>query len=164
MKFDDILSEINGFGKFQIMLVLMQMLSRITLPCHFLLNNFMAAVPDHHCNLTSLDDGDAVFRSLTAEQKVAAGIPTEKHGSPSSCRMYVQPRYQNYSGNSSSEDEGSVHCQNGWVYDNSTFKSTLATEVRFTLFHFCLKRGRYAFLILTFLIFIFILIYSIYRF
>ncbi|XP_016890631.1 solute carrier family 22 member 7-like [Cynoglossus semilaevis] len=128
MKFDDILSEINGFGKFQIMLVLMQMLSRITLPCHFLLNNFMAAVPDHHCNLTSLDDGDAVFRSLTAEQKVAAGIPTEKHGSPSSCRMYVQPRYQNYSGNSSSEDEGSVHCQNGWVYDNSTFKSTLATE------------------------------------
>ncbi|XP_070835114.1 solute carrier family 22 member 7-like isoform X2 [Chaetodon trifascialis] len=127
MKFDSILSEINGFGKFQIMLIFMLTISRITLPCHFLLNNFMAAVPTHHCNVTALDDG-IVFRNLTADQKLAVGIPAEQDGTPSSCRMFSKPQYQHLSGSNSSEDAVTVQCQNGWVYDNSTFKSTLVTE------------------------------------
>lgn len=126
MKFDSILSEINGFGKFQMKLVLIQILSRITLPCHFLLNNFMAAVPPHHCDIMALDD---VFGNLTLEQKRAVGIPTEQDGTPSSCQMFSKPQYQHLSGSNSSEDAFTVQCQNGWVYDNSTFKSTLATEV-----------------------------------
>lgn len=128
MKFDSILSEINGFGKFQIKLVLIQMLSRITLPCHFLLNNFMAAVPPHYCNIIALDDGD-VFGNLTREQKLAVGVPAEQDGTPSSCQMFSKPQYQHLSGSNNSEDAFTVQCQNGWVYDNSTFKSTLATEV-----------------------------------
>ncbi|KAF1395285.1 hypothetical protein PFLUV_G00009960 [Perca fluviatilis] len=127
MKFDSILSEINGFGKFQIKLVLIQMLSRITLPCHFLLNNFMAAVPPHHCNISALDDG-GFFRNLTREQKLAVGVPAEQDGTPSSCQMFSKPQYQHLSGSNNSEDAFTVQCQNGWVYDNSTFKSTLATE------------------------------------
>ncbi|XP_051240520.1 solute carrier family 22 member 7-like isoform X2 [Dicentrarchus labrax] len=127
MKFDSILSEIDGFGKFQIKLVLIQMLSRITLPCHFLLNNFMAAVPSHHCNITALDDG-GIFGNLTQEQKLVVGIPAERDGAPSSCQMFSNPQYQHLSGSNSSEDTFTVQCQNGWVYDNSTFKSTLATE------------------------------------
>lgn len=128
MKFDSILSEINGFGKFQIRLVLIQMLSRITLPCHFLLNNFMAAVPSHHCNITALDDG-GVFFNLTQEQKLAVGVPAEQDGTPSSCQMFSKPQYQHLTGLNSSDNTVIVQCQNGWVYDNSTFKSTLATEV-----------------------------------
>lgn len=128
MKFDSILSEINGFGKFQIKLVLIQMLSRISLPCHFLLNNFMAAVPSHHCDITALDDG-GVFGNLTLEQKLAVGLPAEQDGTPSSCQMFSKPQYQHLSGSNSSEDTFTVQCQNGWVYDNSTFKSTVATEV-----------------------------------
>lgn len=128
MKFDSILSEINGFGKFQISLFLIQMLSRITLPCHFLLNIFMAAVPSHHCNVTGLDVG-GVFGNLTEEQKLAVGVPVEQDGSPSSCLMFSEPQYQHLSGLNSSEDAVTVQCQNGWVYDNSSFKSTLTTEV-----------------------------------
>ncbi|KAG8014759.1 Solute carrier family 22 member 7 [Nibea albiflora] len=127
MKFDSILSEINGFGKFQIKLVLIQMLSRITLPCHFLLNNFMAAVPSHHCNITALDDG-GVFGNLTLEEKMAVGIPADENGDQESCLMFSKPQYQHLSGSNISEDALTVPCQNGWVYDNSTFKSTLATE------------------------------------
>ncbi|XP_070684027.1 solute carrier family 22 member 7-like [Pempheris klunzingeri] len=127
MKFDNILSEINGFGKFQLKLVLIQILSRVTLPCHFLLNNFMAAVPSHHCDLTALDDG-GVLGNLTLEQKLAVGVPAEQDGTPSSCQMFSKPQYQHLSGSNSSEDTLIVQCQNGWVYDNSTFKSTLATE------------------------------------
>ncbi|KAM9363153.1 solute carrier family 22 member 7-like [Symphorus nematophorus] len=127
MKFDNILSEINGFGKFQIKLVLIQVLARITMPCHFLLNNFMAAVPSHHCNIAALDDG-GLFGNLTLEQKLAVGIPAEQDGTPNSCQMFSKPQYQNLSGSNRSEDAFTVPCQKGWVYDNSTFKSTLATE------------------------------------
>ncbi|XP_068583454.1 solute carrier family 22 member 7-like [Cebidichthys violaceus] len=125
MKFDSLLSEIDGFGKFQIKLLLIQILSRITLPCHFLLNNFMAAVPSHHCNIIALDDG-GVFGNLTQEQKLSVGVPAEQDGTLSSCQMFSKPQY--LSGLNSSEDAVIVQCQNGWVYDNSTFKSTLATE------------------------------------
>ncbi|XP_042341422.1 solute carrier family 22 member 7-like [Plectropomus leopardus] len=127
MKFDSILSDINGFGKFQIRLVFIQMLARVTLPCHFLLNNFMAAVPSHHCNIIALDDG-GVFGNLTQEQKLAVGVPAEQDGTPSSCQMFSKPQYQHLFNSNSSEDAPTVQCQNGWVYDNSTFKSTLATE------------------------------------
>lgn len=127
MKFDNILSDINGFGKFQIKLILIQLFSRITMPCHFLLNNFIAAVPAHHCNISALEDG-GIFRNLTLEQKLAAGIPAEQDGTLSSCQMFSQLQYQHLSTDNSSENAVTVQCQNGWVYDNSTFKSTLATE------------------------------------
>ncbi|KAM7394313.1 hypothetical protein PAMP_021126 [Pampus punctatissimus] len=117
----------NGFGKFQIKLVLIQILSRITIPLHFLLNNFIGAVPSHHCNISGLDDG-GVFGNLTLEQKLAVGIPAEQDGPLSSCLMFSVPQYKYLSASNSSEDKTIVPCQNGWVYDNSTFKSTLATE------------------------------------
>ncbi|XP_054897206.1 solute carrier family 22 member 7-like [Poeciliopsis prolifica] len=126
MKFDDVLSEINGFGKFQVKLFLIQMLSRITLPCHFLLNNFMGAVPPHHCNISTLEDG-GIFGNLTPYQKLLVSIPTEQDGTPSSCQMFEKPQYEYLSGNRS-EEAFIVECQSGWVYDHSTFKSTLVTE------------------------------------
>ncbi|KAM9856826.1 solute carrier family 22 member 7-like [Aulostomus maculatus] len=125
MKFDNILSEINGFGKFQIQLVLLQMISRIIIPCHFLLTNFMAAVPSHRCDIRALDDGGA-FLNLTLEQKLTRAIPSEHDGTLSSCLMFS--KLQNVSARNRSEDVFTVECQNGWVYDNSSFKSTLATE------------------------------------
>lgn len=128
MKFDSILTEIDGFGKFQIRLILIQILSRISLPCHFLLNNFMAAVPSHHCNITALDDG-GIFGNLTREQKLSVGVPSEQDGTLSSCQMFSEPQYQHLFGPNSTEDAVTVPCADGWVYDNSTFKSTLATEV-----------------------------------
>ncbi|XP_028316683.1 solute carrier family 22 member 7-like [Gouania willdenowi] len=130
MKFDSILSEINGFGKFQLRLILIQMLSRITLPCHFLLNNFMAAIPNHHCNISALDDGD-VFGNLTFQQKLAVSIPAEQDGTLNGCEMFPSPQYQYLLGSNSTGTKDAVTtvpCQNGWMYDNSTFKSTLATE------------------------------------
>ncbi|XP_029915678.1 solute carrier family 22 member 7-like [Myripristis murdjan] len=127
MQFDTILSDINGFGKFQILLVLIQSISRITIPFHFLLNNFIAATPSHHCNISTLDDG-GVFRNLTLEQRLAVGIPVQEDRTPSSCQMFAKPQYQFLSVSNSSEDPPTVSCQSGWVYDNSTFKSTLATE------------------------------------
>lgn len=89
----------------------------------------MAAVPSHHCNITALDDG-GIFGNLSQPEKLAAGVPTEPDGTLSSCQMFLKPQYH-LVGLNSSEDASIVQCQNGWVYDNSTFKSTLATEVSF---------------------------------
>lgn len=108
-------------------LVLLQILSRITVPCHFLLNNFMAAVPSHHCNISALDDGD-FFKNLTLDQQLAVGVPISHGGSPSSCTMYSKPQFQHLYGYNSSNNTEATDCQNGWVYDNSNFKSTIVTE------------------------------------
>uniref|UniRef100_A0A3Q1FJV2 Solute carrier family 22 member 7-like n=1 Tax=Acanthochromis polyacanthus TaxID=80966 RepID=A0A3Q1FJV2_9TELE len=85
------------------------------------------AVPSHHCNISTLDDG-GIFRNLTLPQKLAVGIPAEQDGTRSSCQMFSKPQYQYLSDSNSSEATSRVQCQNGWVYDNSTFKSTIATE------------------------------------
>ncbi|KAJ8361575.1 hypothetical protein SKAU_G00181000 [Synaphobranchus kaupii] len=127
MKFEDILAGINGFGKFQIMIVLIQCISRITLPFHFLLNNFMAAVPDHRCDIGGLDDGE-YFTNLTQDQRLSVSIPAQDDGSLSSCKMFREPQFHLLYNSSNATEIPAVPCQYGWVYDTSTFSSTLATE------------------------------------
>ncbi|XP_036963976.1 solute carrier family 22 member 7-like isoform X3 [Acanthopagrus latus] len=127
MKFDDILAEVTGFGRFQIMTILLMTAARMTLPFHYLLNNFIAAVPSHHCDITSLDYGDA-FRNLSHEERLIVSIPVQEDGTLSSCQMFAEPQYHLLIESSNITDLPTVPCQNGWMYDNTTFKSTLATE------------------------------------
>ncbi|XP_069395192.1 solute carrier family 22 member 7-like isoform X2 [Paralichthys olivaceus] len=126
MKFENILEEINGFGPFQILLIILLCSPRIVLPCHFLLNIFIGAVPPHHCDISGLDDGD-LFTNLTREQRLVVSVPLRDDGAPKSCEMFTEPRFHLLS-NGSGAELPAVPCQSGWVYDNSTFTSTLATE------------------------------------
>ncbi|XP_048862629.1 solute carrier family 22 member 7-like isoform X4 [Brienomyrus brachyistius] len=127
MKFENLLVEINGFGKYQILIFLLLVIPRFTLPFHFLLNIFIAAVPSHHCDIHVLDDGE-VFENLTQEQRMIVSIPAEEDGSLGSCQMFPQPQFHLLHGVSNTTAEPAVPCQNGWVYDTSTFASTIATE------------------------------------
>lgn len=128
MKFENVLAEVNGFGKFQIRTIILLVIPRMTLPFHFLLNNFIAFVPAHHCNISHLDDGD-IFRNLSQEEKLIVSVPVQPDGSPSSCQMFAEPQYHLLFNATNNTDAPKVPCQNGWTYDNTTFKSTLATEV-----------------------------------
>lgn len=136
MKFENVLEDINGFGRFQKMMIVINFIGRFSMPCHFMLNNFIAVVPSHHCDLTALDMGGAAFTNITPEQKLIIGVPMQEDGTPSSCQMYEEPQYHLLLGDSNGTQPQAVPCQSGWVFDNSTFKSTLATEVR----HVSLKR------------------------
>ncbi|XP_033494170.1 solute carrier family 22 member 7-like isoform X2 [Epinephelus lanceolatus] len=127
MKFEDILEEINGFGPFQILIIILLCIPRIVLPCHFLLNNFIAAFPPHHCDISTLGDG-GLLKNLTHEQRLTVSIPVREDGVPKSCEMFAEPQFQLLANGSISADLPTVQCQSGWVYDNSTFTSTLATE------------------------------------
>lgn len=130
MKFENILADINGFGRFQIMIITISFIGRFTMPCHFMLNNFIAAVPSHHCDISSLDDG-GVFRNLSQAERLIVSIPVQEDGTPNSCQMFAEPQYHLLLNSSNNTDLPTVPCQNGWWYDNTTFKSTLATEVSF---------------------------------
>uniref|UniRef100_A0A8C9ZHY4 Solute carrier family 22 member 6 n=1 Tax=Sander lucioperca TaxID=283035 RepID=A0A8C9ZHY4_SANLU len=127
MKFENVLAEVNGFGRFQLRTILLSVIPRVTLPFHFLLNNFIAVIPCHHCNISSLDDG-GVFRNLSQAEKLVVSIPLQADGTPNSCQMFAEPQYHLLLNSSNMTDLPTVPCQNGWVYDNSTFKSSLATE------------------------------------
>ncbi|KAJ8384786.1 hypothetical protein AAFF_G00198720 [Aldrovandia affinis] len=87
MKFENLLAEIDGFGKYQFLMVLLLVIPRCTLPAHFLLNNFIAAVPDHRCDISGLDGGDT-FVNLTQDQRLRISIPAQEDGTPSSCKMF----------------------------------------------------------------------------
>ncbi|XP_035519487.1 solute carrier family 22 member 7-like [Morone saxatilis] len=127
MKFEKILEEIGGFGPFQIAILILLSVPRIVLPCHFLLNNFIAGLPPHRCDISTLDDGGH-FGNLTQEQRLTISVPVREDGEPKSCEMFAEPQFQLLANRSSSADLPTVQCQSGWVYNNSTFTSTLATE------------------------------------
>ncbi|XP_055029182.2 solute carrier family 22 member 7 [Misgurnus anguillicaudatus] len=127
MKFEDLLTEINGFGRFQKMIVCISFIGRFTIPCHFLLTNFIAAIPSHHCDISHLD-ADGIFENLTQQERLTISIPAQVDGTPASCLMFSHPQFHLLSNSSSTTDLPVVQCQNGWEYDNSTFISTLATQ------------------------------------
>ncbi|XP_033479941.1 solute carrier family 22 member 7-like [Epinephelus lanceolatus] len=127
MKFENILENINGFGRFQIMIIFISFIGRFTMPCHFMLNNFIAAVPSHHCDISSLDDG-GLFRNLSQAERLLVSIPVQDDGTPNSCQMFAEPQYHLLLNSSNMTEVPTVPCQNGWVYDNTTFKTTLTSQ------------------------------------
>ncbi|KAM3623180.1 uncharacterized protein V6R79_008064 [Siganus canaliculatus] len=137
MKFENVLADINGFGRFQIMIVVISFIGRFTLPCHFMLNNFIAAVPSHHCDISSLDDGGE-FKNLSQSERLTVSIPNQEDGTLNSCQMYETPQYHLLLNSSNISALVTVPCKTGWVYDNSTFKSTLTSEWDLV----CDKRGK----------------------
>lgn len=145
MKFENVLANINGFGRFQFMIIVISFIGRFTMPCHFFLNNFIAAVPSHHCNISSLDDGRS-FKNLSHEKKLVISIPFEEDGTPNSCRMFAELQYHLLTNSSNITNLPTVPCRDGWVYDNTTFKSTLTSQVTFSIFLFICnmkQRGAY---------------------
>uniref|UniRef100_A0A4W4EGR8 Zmp:0000001102 n=1 Tax=Electrophorus electricus TaxID=8005 RepID=A0A4W4EGR8_ELEEL len=127
MKFENILAETDGFGRYQIAIITLLVFSRISLPGHFLLNNFIAAIPSHHCAITSLEN-EGVFGNLTKEQRLTVSIPKQEEGTFASCHMFPEPQFHLLTSSSNTSALPVIQCQNGWEYDHSTFRSTLVTQ------------------------------------
>uniref|UniRef100_A0A8C0HKM4 Solute carrier family 22 member 7 n=1 Tax=Buteo japonicus TaxID=224669 RepID=A0A8C0HKM4_9AVES len=127
MKFEDLLLEIDGFGKFQILILFILCLPRMNLPMHFLLHNFLAATPSHHCAIPHQE----AFVNLTTEEVLLISIPREPDGTFKSCEMFSQPQFHLLLNSSLQPENNSIiqECQHGWVYDHSQFTSTISTQV-----------------------------------
>ncbi|XP_071661897.1 solute carrier family 22 member 7 isoform X3 [Patagioenas fasciata] len=126
MKFEDLLLETGGFGRFQILILSILCLPRINLPMHFLLHNFLAATPSHHCAIPHQE----AFVNLTMEEVLLISIPREPDGTFRSCEMFLQPQFHLLLNSSLQPENNSIiqHCKHGWVYDNSQFTSTISTQ------------------------------------
>ncbi|XP_048119938.1 solute carrier family 22 member 7-like [Alosa alosa] len=127
MKFENLLVELGGFGRHQAMVILLLVIPRLTIPFHFLLNNFIAAVPSHHCDISALE-AEGGLENLTREQRLTVSIPPQEDGEMSSCQIFSEPQFHLLSNFSNATNLPAVPCQSGWVFDNSSFISTLATE------------------------------------
>ncbi|XP_070838869.1 solute carrier family 22 member 7a [Chaetodon trifascialis] len=120
MRFEEILDDVGGFSRFQFLLLSILCLPRAILPLHFLLHNFVSATPPHRCALESLEDSEGVPPGSDAE---ALRIPLQGDGSFSSCRVYETPLTFDLD-----QTNSTVPCSHGWIYDQSQFSSTTATE------------------------------------
>ncbi|KAM8809226.1 solute carrier family 22 member 7 [Eudromia elegans] len=126
MKFEDLLLDIGGFGRFQILILLLLCFPRINLPMHFLLHNFLAATPSHHCAIPHQE----AFVNFTTEELLLISIPQEPDGTFRSCEMFSQPQFYLLLNSSLQPENDSIiePCKHGWVYDHSQFISTIATQ------------------------------------
>ncbi|NXU86180.1 S22A7 protein, partial [Xiphorhynchus elegans] len=126
MKFEDLLLETGGFGRFQILILAILCLPRINLPMHFLLHNFLAATPSHHCAIPHQE----AFVNLTMEEVLLVSIPREPDGTFKSCEMFSQPQFHLLLNSSLQSENKSIiqRCQHGWVYDHSQLTSTISTQ------------------------------------
>ncbi|KAJ8029764.1 Solute carrier family 22 member 2 [Holothuria leucospilota] len=106
---DDILIELNPFGRLQVVFLITSAYVQFFLPMHGQSINFLGAKPDFHCSaregyllnesvpLVENDDGVLVF---------------------SQCQEYIDP------GNSNATQD----CQNGWTYSQEYYGETIITE------------------------------------
>uniref|UniRef100_V9KP80 Solute carrier family 22 member 7 n=1 Tax=Callorhinchus milii TaxID=7868 RepID=V9KP80_CALMI len=124
MRFEDLFEEVGGFGRFQLLMLLLLCFPRLILPMHFLLHNFLAAVPAHHCQLP-----DPGHQNLSQRDRLLQHIPQDSEGARSSCRIYIQPQLHLLSNSTfQANSSADVPCPRGWEYDYSQFTSTIVTE------------------------------------
>lgn len=136
MKFEELLREVDGFGKYQVLILLILSVPRVIIPMHFLLHNFISASPPHHCIVSTL----AGVSNVSQDEGLRVSLPRELDGMLSSCKMFSRPQFH-LLGNSSwaPHNTSSVQdCREGWVYDHSQYVSTTATEVSIQWYLCCL--------------------------
>ncbi|XP_059811407.1 solute carrier family 22 member 6-A-like [Hypanus sabinus] len=134
MAFGDLLEMVGDLGKFQAIHIALLSFPAMFTACHNLLQNFVAAVPDHRCRVQLGDEGLRylnVTEEPLREEFLRVFLPLDEEGRPDKCRMYTSPQWHllgtnETQGNGSQPDTQA--CTDGWVYDRSQFTSTIVTE------------------------------------
>ncbi|XP_012318499.1 solute carrier family 22 member 12 isoform X2 [Aotus nancymaae] len=134
MAFSELLDLVGGLGRFQVLQTVALMVSIMWLATQSMLENFSAAVPSHRCWAPLLDNSTAqagVPGELSPEALLAVSIPPGPNQRPHQCRRFRQPQWQLLDPNataSSWNEADTEPCVDGWVYDRSTFTSTIVTK------------------------------------
>ncbi|XP_053418130.1 solute carrier family 22 member 11 isoform X1 [Nycticebus coucang] len=131
MAFLKLLEQAGGVGLFQALQVFTLLLPSVLLPSHMLLENFSAAVPSHRCWAHMLDNSSEAPANIAPEALLAISIPPGPNNEPHQCRRFRQPQWQLLDPNATAtnwSEAATEPCLDGWVYDHSTFTSTIVTK------------------------------------
>ncbi|XP_010993061.1 solute carrier family 22 member 11 isoform X3 [Camelus dromedarius] len=131
MAFTELLEQAGGVGLFQALQALTLLLLSVWVPFQFLVENFSAAVPGHRCWAHVLDNGSGAPANLTPEALLAVSIPLGSNREPHQCLRFRQPQWQLLDPNATAtnwSEAATEPCVDGWVYNRSTFTSTIVTE------------------------------------
>ncbi|XP_036996126.2 solute carrier family 22 member 6 [Artibeus jamaicensis] len=135
MAFNDLLQQLGGVGRFQQIQVTLVILPLLVVSSHNTLQNFTAAIPTHHCR-------PPVSANLSEDAALEAWLPLDERGQPESCLRFVSPRrgppFPN--GTEANGTAATEPCTDGWIYNNSTFPSTIVTEWDLVCSHRALRQ------------------------
>ncbi|XP_060159037.1 uncharacterized protein [Globicephala melas] len=123
MAFNDLLLQVGGAGRFQQIQVTLVVLPLLLMASHNTLQNFTAAVPTHHCR-------PPADTNLSKDGELDAWLPRDGQGRPESCLRFTSPqRGLPFPNGTETNGTGATEpCTHGWIYDNSTFPSTIVME------------------------------------
>ncbi|XP_046301715.1 solute carrier family 22 member 6 [Marmota monax] len=135
MAFNDLLKQVGGVGRFQLIQVTLVVLPLILMASHNTLQNFTAAIPPHHCR-------PPAHANLSKDGALEAWLPRDGQGRPESCLRFTSPQrgLPFASGTEANSTEDTEPCTDGWIYDNSTFPSTIVSEWNLVCSHRALRQ------------------------
>ncbi|XP_023374257.1 solute carrier family 22 member 12 isoform X2 [Otolemur garnettii] len=134
MAFSELLDIVGGLGRFQALQTVALVAPILWVTSHSMIENFSATVPSHRCWVSLLDNNTAqvsVPKVLDPGTLLTISIPPGPNNEPHRCRRFRQPQWQLLNTNTTAtnwSEAATEPCLDGWVYDHSTFTSTIVTK------------------------------------